>query len=254
MIVALVITTYNSPNFLNHVLASVAEQSTLPDEVIVCDDGSSSETANLVRLWQSKLALRHVWQPDNGFRAARSRNLGFLKSRSEYIICIDGDCLLPPNFIKCHLDLAGPRILVAGGRCLLSPQHTQSVLWSKRNFSDIYNHWKFLRLPLGHFRDFRPRRWQSVRTCNIGFYRVDASDIGGFDELFIGWGREDSDFVVRMLNNAVKIRSGRLAACVAHLHHDLNPRTGLSVNEERFQHSLVNVEHVLSKSSVLLQA
>jgi len=103
--VALLITTYNRPDALNCVLASVAKQYLLPDEVIICDDGSDPYTMEMIASWSRRLPIFHVWAPDRNFRAALTRNLGILKSRAEALVFIDGDCLLPPSFVEEHLKL-----------------------------------------------------------------------------------------------------------------------------------------------------
>ena len=249
--VALLITTYNRPDALNLVLESVSRQSRLPDQVIICDDGSDSNTSEIVASWSNKLPIRHAWSPDMNFRAALTRNLGILKSVGDVLVFVDGDCLLPPFFIEQHLKLAEPGHLVSGGRHLLSDEQTQSFLSGAPVLSAVFNNWKFSSLPLGPLRDFSPKNWESVRTCNLSMYREDALKIAGFDENYMGWGREDSDFVVRLIHSGVKIRSGRLAACVAHLYHPESPRDRLSVNDRRFSETLNNSTHVMATSSVL---
>ena len=249
--VALIITTYNRPDALNRVLESVAQQSRLADEVIICDDGSDSNTSAIIVSLSSELPIRHVWCPDMNFRAALTRNLGILKSRAHILIFVDGDCLLPPSFIESHLKLAQPGYVVSGGRHLLSDEQTKSVLRRSPVQFEVFNHWKFSSWPLGPLRDFSPKNWKSVRTCNLSVHREDALRIAGFDESYIGWGREDSDFVVRLIHSDAKIRSGRLAACVAHLYHLESPRDRLSVNDQRFSKALNNPNHVMAISSIL---
>ena len=249
--VALLITTYNRPDALNLVLESVSRQSRLPDQVIICDDGSDSNTSEIVASWSNKLPIRHAWSPDMNFRAALTRNLGILKSVGDVLVFVDGDCLLPPFFIEQHLKLAEPGHLVSGGRHLLSVEQTKSVLCRSLAPSKVFDNWKFSSWPLGPLRDLSPKSWERVRTCNLSLHREDVLLISGFDESYVGWGREDSDFVVRLIHSGVKIRSGRLAACVAHLYHPESPRDRLSVNDQRFRESLNNPNHVMATSSIL---
>ena len=251
MQIALLITTYDRPGALSLVLASVAKQSRLPDEVIVCDDGSDYITSEIVASWSDRLPVCHVWCPDMKFRAALTRNLGILKSAADLLVFVDGDCLLPPSFVEQHLKLAEPGYFVSGGRHLLSDEQTQQVLNSSLAPSAVFDNWKFSIWPLGPLRDFSPKNWESVRTCNLTVHRKDALRIAGFDESYVGWGREDSDFVVRLIHSGVKIRSGRLAACVAHLYHPESPRDRLSVNDQRFRETLNNPNHVMATSSIL---
>ncbi len=249
--VALLITTYNRPDALNAVLKSVAQQTRVPDEIIICDDGSSSETCMVIDQWVYRLPICHVWCSDSAFRAALVRNLGVLRSRSDILIFVDGDCLMPPAFVENHLEISQSGYLIAGGRYLLSAQKTSLVLEQRLAFSRVFNNWKFLTVPLGPFRDIGHRSWESVRTCNLSVYREDVLQIAGFDESYLGWGREDSDFVVRLMRLGIKSRSGRLATCVAHLHHPKNSRENLQINDQKFQKTLDDPNHLIAPSSVL---
>ena len=106
--VSLIITTYNWPEALFLVLKSVKNQIRMPDEVIVADDGSTKETARLIKKFSKefKLEIIHSWQKDEGFRAAMSRNKAIAKAKGDYIIMIDGDMILHPNFINDHICFA----------------------------------------------------------------------------------------------------------------------------------------------------
>ena len=251
MKICLLITTYNRPAALNLVLQTVANQTRVPDEIVVCDDGSSSATASVVRQWVSRLPLHHAWQPDRDFRAARSRNLGVSKTASEYLIWIDGDCMLPPQFVENHLSLAEQGYIVAGGRYLLADSETDSLLSDVKLVNNAFRHIKFSVLWLGPLRDLRPKLWKTVRTCNLGVFRSDIEAIGGFDESYVGWGREDSDLVVRLIHGGRKVRSARFSACVAHLAHAERSRHHLSKNDLRFCACLDDLTHVFAKSSIL---
>ena len=104
MRVSLIITTYNRPDALMLVLQSIANQTKLPEEVIIADDGSDDKTKKLITNYQesSSLNIIHSWQEDKGFRLAKSRNKAIAISNFEYIILIDGDVILHPKFIQDH--------------------------------------------------------------------------------------------------------------------------------------------------------
>lgn len=251
MRVSLLLTTYNEVEYLCLVLQSIANQTRLPDEIVICDDGSSFHTTYQIRLWSMILPIRHIWISDLGFRPAFARNLGIFKAQGDLLIFVDGDCLLPPSFVECHLRLAKFGYVVSGGRYLLNREETLLMRQGVLPISSAFNYPKFLKLPLGPLRNLTPKRWKAVRTCNLSLYRNDAIRVAGFDENYVGWGLEDSDFVVRLVRSGIKIRMGRLAACVAHLHHVENTRERLSVNEKLFNFSLENRDHLLSKKSIL---
>ena len=241
---ALIVTTYNQPQNLGLFFRSLQKQIQFPAELVVVDDGSDYRTRVVVDNWVHRFpfTVKYVWQPDVSFRAARARNLGVLTSSSDHIVFVDGDCLLPPSFIQNHRRLAHAGKLVAGGRYLLSKKTTKKIkqLCNQEILSNLFAGIKFLCLPLGPLRDLKGENWTCARTCNLGLMRVDFENIGGFDEAFVGWGREDSDLVVRSLRRGCSIRSGRLAACVAHIWHDKVSRSDLVSNEEAFQRTLAS--------------
>lgn len=245
----ILITTFNRPETLELVLQSLQFQTVAPRSVIIADDGSNESTQHLIREWQEKLHVIHCWIPDNGFRAARSRNIALKKVSTDYVIMIDGDCVVPPTFVEAHLALAADNKIIAGGRHLLDQQKTSSILKSElSSSSEIFRPIKFLRLRLGILRDMSPNHWNSVRTCNLSAPLKLIKAINGFDESYVGWGREDTDFVIRLTRTNARIRSGRFAAAVCHLWHPEAPRTQLSLNDDKLNRLLSNDSLLPTKS------
>jgi GT2 family glycosyltransferase len=74
-----------------------------------------------------------------------------------------------------------------------------------------------------------------VRTCNLGVWRADLTRVNGFDEVFEGWGYEDSDLAVRLINSGVRRKEGAYATGVLHLWHRENDRRAEGENWERLQ-------------------
>jgi len=247
----LIISTFMRPKALDIVLKSVANQSLMPAEVIIADDGSNPETSQLIKSWGYSLPIIHSWIPNTDFRAARARNCAVLKASCSYLVFIDGDCMLPSNFIERHLSLKSPGKIVAGGRSLLSKDVSYRILMEVNSGSKhLFSGFKFMNIPLGRLRDLRPKNWASVRTCNLGIHRTDALSVSGFDENFIGWGREDSDFILRLLRAGIRIRSGRLAVCVNHLWHQESPRGRLSNNDQLLAQTMIDKHSAAKKSSI----
>src|SRR5206468_325227 len=83
-------------------------------------DGSTANTQTCVERLAAvaPMPLRHVWQPDQGFRAAMARNRGTLAARGDYIVFLDGDCIPQRDFIARHRALSRPGCLVSGSRNL----------------------------------------------------------------------------------------------------------------------------------------
>jgi glycosyltransferase involved in cell wall biosynthesis len=231
------------------VLRSLAHQTDQNFEVIVADDGSRAPTAALVETWKARIGHRldHVWHEDKGFRAAEIRNRAILASRSAYLIFLDGDCLARPNFVATHRRLAERGRFVTGNRVLLSPALTATVLreklepegWSfvaflaQRWRGDINRISALLHLPLGLLRRLRQKAWRGARSANLAVWRADLDCVDGFDAAYRGWGKEDSDIVVRLLRAGVKRKDGAFATGVLHLWHPQADRGALAANERK---------------------
>ena len=240
---SLVLTTYDRPDALELVLASVIRQSMLPDEVLVADDGSGEETAAAVRAFTPRFAergipLRHVWHPDEGFRAAAIRNRALAMARGAYVLLIDGDCILHPDFVRSHMAFARPGRFVQGTRVLLGESRARRALATgETRFSafepGIGN--RVNALSIGWLSPLVPTPRDpltGVRSCNMGFWLADAQRVNGFDERFVGWGREDSEFVVRLMNAGLTRRKLKFGGIMYHLWHPERPRDALEANDE----------------------
>ncbi len=66
----------------------------------------------------------------------------------------------------------------------------------------------------------------------MSFYKSDCEEINGFNESFVGWGREDSEFVARFLFNGGKMRRLKFAGIAYHLYHPENSRNMLESNHK----------------------
>ncbi|MBK1973992.1 glycosyltransferase, partial [Campylobacter sp. TTU-622] len=212
---ALIITTYNEPKRLSLVLDSVKNLSLMPNEVIIADDGSKEDTKNLIEKYQKNFPcfLKHSWQEDKGYRLSKNRNEAIKKAQSEYIIIIDGDMILEKDFIKDHLKFSQKGLFLQGSRTILNEDETKDILekndfkiaFNKKGFKNKKNNfltnliYKFSKIDKNVFK--KREIIKGIRGCNMSFYKSDWQAIGGFNEKFIGWGREDSEFVARFLFN-----------------------------------------------------
>ena len=259
MKLAVIITTYNRPDALQAVLEGYAAQSDLAFELIVADDGSTRDTAAVVQRFAEvvRFPVSHVWQEDDGFRAAAIRNKALVRTTAEYVIFTDGDCIPSRTFVHQHRRLAEPGWFLSGNRVLLSPQFSQRVLaqhlliyqWSwadwvrARGRGDANRVMPLVRLPDGGFRKRTAHQWEGVKTCNLSAWRADLLKVNGFDEAYSGWGLEDSDLVIRLLHANVLHKSARFATPVFHLWHKDHDRSRLPENQKRL-HELIHSNRV----------
>ncbi|MBE1162314.1 glycosyltransferase family 2 protein [Dyella acidiphila] len=240
--VSLIVITYNWPQALKQVLLSVAAQTRLPDEVIVADDGSTEDTRQLVASMAAAfpVPLRHIWQEDLGFRAARCRNRGIAASHGDYIVLIDGDMVLHPAFIADHLMLAEPGYFLQGGRFKTSARETERLLadgrpvfapWADADFQvfdGIRRLYAFRAPGLARWKA-KARNGGRVMSCNMSFWREDLWRVNGFDERMEGYGAEDRELVARLENAGLRRRQLKWCALAAHLEH--KTRAQVDVND-----------------------
>jgi glycosyltransferase involved in cell wall biosynthesis len=248
-LISVIVTTYNRDDALAAVLRSLARQTDPDFEVIVADDGSGPETAALVEAWKGRLGRRlaHVWHADRGFRAAEIRNRAILAAQGAYCVFLDGDCIVRRDFVAAHRRLAERGAFVSGNRVLMSPSLTARVLrdgdepetwplarWVGERLKGGVNRLAaLLRLPLGPLRRLRRNAWEGVRSCNLAVWRSDLDCVDGFDADYAGWGKEDSDLVVRLLHAGIGRKDGNFAVGVLHLWHKEADRERLGANEAR---------------------
>ena len=242
----LLVSTYEWPAALHLVLRSVLAQRTLPAQVVVADDGSGEETRALVARFVPRLAalgvpLVHAWHPDEGFRLAAIRNRALAAATGEYVLMVDGDCVLHPDFVRSHLAFARPGTFVQGSRVLVSEARARQALErGETHFGlldpGLKNRQNALSLPLlSHLVRTPQDSLRGTRGCNMAYWLADAVRVNGFNERFVGWGREDSEFVARMLAARLVRRRFKFGGIVYHLWHPERPRSTVDDNNALYE-------------------
>ena len=267
MKISVIVSTYNRPTALNIVLNALLVQNYSNIEILVADDGSSNDTRDLIQSINTRTAspIKHVWQQDKGFRAARIRNKAILQSTGEYIIFLDGDCLVRYDFISKHAKLAEKNYFVAGNRILCSKKFSEKILSQSIHVSDNYLYWfrKYLTHHINRFsplftlpvslswRKWNKKQWKGAKTCNLGVFRKDLYQVNGFDERFVGWGYEDSDLIIRLIRANIFHKNGRFYVPVFHLWHELNDRHREKQNKQYLQQVLA-AKYIVAKKGLFI--
>ena len=246
MRISLIVATYNRPDALLLVLESIRHQRLRPSEVIIADDGSDEETRNLIVDYAAKSSLKilHSYQKDLGFRVALSRNRAIAMSSSEYIVLIDGDMILHPEFLMDHAKNAKFGYFIQGPRSLLMKKKTLEVLKNEQIFFYFFStglsnrlnsiHSKFLSKLFSTKKNYL----KGIKTCNMSFFRKDCESVNGFNNEFEGWGREDSEFVSRLFNKGINRNTIKFSAIQYHLWHEESNRDFLVKNDQLLKKTL----------------
>ena len=238
--IALIINTADQPEYLSRVLRAVEAQTIRPAEVLLADDGSGPETGQIFQKWSAgkRFGTKHVWQEKAGFRRARILNQAIAQARSEYVVFLDGDTIPHPEFIADHRRISRQASFVQGHRALVKQRAAswfglQSFIQDRQRafWQGQMSGWKHAfrwPWPLISIR----RDLQGVRGCNLAIWREDLVRTNGYNEAFVGWGREDSELAVRLINCGIERRDVRGWALCYHLWHPPASRTGLGANDE----------------------
>lgn len=240
----LIIATYKWPEALKLSLRSALAQRILPHEIIVADDGSGEDTADVIRAFQATtpIPIIHVWHEDRGFRLAEIRNKAICKATGAYIIQIDGDIILHSHFIEDHVMAAQPSTFLVGSRVLLdeeSSKRAQNDQISDFNWfsGGIKNRLNAMRIPLlsGFMQastNNATKAAYSARGCNMSFWKNDLIRVNGYDETMVGWGREDSEISARLIHAGLVKKRLKFGAIQFHLFHREHTRQAINVNDQ----------------------
>ena len=194
MKISVVIPTHNRSDALAKTLLKLSEQQfTEQWELIVVNNRCVDDTDEVIRRQHFPAPLRLVHEEKPGVAAAR--NAGIAIARGQYIILLDNDILVEPDFLRRHYDL-----LLANPGCWIMGQ--------------VVNLPEQGGTPFGKYRQslygYIPREsaggeayW--LAGSNISLPRSDWERLGGFDERFSGANVEDYDFAVRAWDAGIKI-------------------------------------------------
>ncbi len=243
---SLIISTYNWPEALELVLKSAMSQTQLPNEILIADDGSKADTKAVIDQYkaQSKVPIHHVWHEDQGFRKSVILNKAIARAKGDYIIQADGDCIMHSGYVKDHLGFAKQNMYLYGSRVNIQEFYL-STLFSKQQIKfnmfskGIKKRTRALHIPLlGHLYKEGNQFSKKYRGCNTSYFRSDAIAVNGYNEDFMGWGREDSELALRFHNYGLSARRLRYRGIVYHIYHLEKSKDRLEINNDIEQRTI----------------
>lgn len=236
--IALLVSTFQRPGHLRRALASIAAQRDVDGrmELVVTDDGSTDETPQIVADFAAsvRFPVHFTTHPHTTFRLSRCRNEGAAATTAPYLLFLDGDCVLPSDHVRVHLERRRPGVVMAGDSVRLD-QTTSARITADVISAGGFEQWgppeEWRRL--GRLdRRSRLYRWLRHPTKpklignNVGIWRADFARVNGYDENFQGWGCEDDDLRLRLRKSGVVIESILRWTQGLHLWHPTDPTAG----------------------------
>lgn len=235
--VSLIIACYNQFYYLEKVLYSLQNQTFTDFEIIIAEDGSSVEIERIVSNFSNRFShpIQHVFHEDNGFRKTIIVNKAVRSSKSDYLIFIDGDCILHHDFISRHYKRRKKETVLSGRRIMLTEFLTvvvdteliQNKTFEKLSFWGKFYNFKErkrgLYLPfIFHFLNSIAKDYW-ILGSNFSVHKSDFTAINGYDEDIIGRGLEDINLSNRFKLKGVKIKRLTYEAIQFHLFHSSKP-------------------------------
>lgn len=236
MRLSVILSTFNSPAWLEKALWGYAAQSHRNFEVLVADDGSSDETRQRIDVMRVRtgMTIRHIWHEDRGFRKCTILNRAVEAAAADYLVFSDGDCIPRHDFLGVHARLARLGTFLSGGLYRLPMQVSEritrddivcgratdfawlrsvGVSWSPKLFKLA------CRPSLSRWLDWLTPTKATWNGHNSSGWKADILAVNGFDER-MEWGAEDREMGERLVHLGVRAMQIRSRAACVHLDHD----------------------------------
>lgn len=233
--ISVIISTYNSPTWLQKVLWSFDQQTVANFEVVIADDGSGDETKQLIDKMKTQVSypIQHIWHEDNGFQKTIILNKATVASKGEYLVFTDGDCVARADFLQVHSDNREPGYFLSGGYFKLPmaisehiseedirTQRCFNIDWLKSNglkssFKNNKITAKGVKQKLLNALTPTTATWNGHNSSG---YKKDIIAANGFDER-MQYGGEDRELGERLFNAGIKAKQIRYSAICLHLDH-----------------------------------
>jgi cellulose synthase/poly-beta-1,6-N-acetylglucosamine synthase-like glycosyltransferase len=235
---SLIISVYKNTSFLKAVLDSLTLQTWMDFEVIISEDGESEEMRQFLKDYSVDFPLLHLTQKDIGWRKNQALNRAILAAQTDWLVFIDGDCVLHPRFMEFHWKLRDKKVILAGKRIKLDADTSQLLLLGQVELKEmnalIRKRSGLIKKNGGGFVEegifidpkgllgFIPklRKMKHLKGCNMSFHRDAILAINGFDEEYIKPAvGEDADLLWRFQGLGYQLKSLRNLAVQYHLYH-----------------------------------
>lgn len=233
--ISIIISTYNSEEWLEKVLWSYEAQNFKDFEIVIADDGSKQPTFDLIDKMKTEVhySIIHVWHEDNGFQKSAILNKAILACNSNYILMSDGDCLAREDYVQVHINNKEKGYFLSGGYFMLPmsiskiinkdailTQKCFDIKWLKsQGLKDSFKNNKLTA------KGLKSKILNSITPTNASWnghnasgWKADILKINGFDER-MQYGGQDRELGERLFNLGIKSKQLRYSAICLHLDH-----------------------------------
>jgi glycosyltransferase involved in cell wall biosynthesis len=232
-LLSVVIAVYNRAEILELVLASLVRQTLRDFEVVVADDGSGPEIADAISRYQPRFPrpIVHEWHEDDGFRKTIVVNRAVTRTSADYLVFVDGDCILHRRFLERHFKRRRERRVLTGRRVMLDRELTGRLDEGDVLTGRIERPWFWLGhcgrndckhgfyVPAMFGPRNRRRRNYEILGSNFSLHKDEFMGVNGYDERIVGRGLEDNNLCTRLINGGAEVKSIAFEALQYHCFH-----------------------------------
>ena len=192
---SLIVPVYNRPDEVEELLQSCTQQTNKDFEVIIVEDGSSRKCDEVCEKYNESLDIHYYYKDNSG--PGQSRNYGAARAKGEYLIVLDSDVVLPPDYVKeVEKEIESQPTDAFGGPDKAHDSFTdvqKAINYSMTSFFTTGG----IRGGKKKLDKFYPR------SFNMGVRRDIYLSLGGFSKMRFG---EDIDFSYRIFENGHSCR------------------------------------------------
>ncbi|GHV10397.1 glycosyl transferase [Bacteroidia bacterium] len=258
---SVIISIYNNIPFLKAVLDTLKLQTEKDFEIIISEDACHESVKDFVQNYPFENDYQHLTQPDIGWRKNQALNNAIRSAKADWLIFVDGDCVLHPRFVEMHLRYAGEKNIVAGKRVKLDEAISQFILQDSSHIRQLQSmllkkmltgkgRMKYVEEGIFISPDGclgfipRMRKIRHLIGSNMAFSKKTIAAINGFDEDYIlpAFG-EDTDLLWRFQALGYQLVSVRNMAVQYHLNHREN-WTEQETNLQIYYQKQANKEYI----------
>lgn len=185
-IVSIIVPCYNQAEFLSESLDSVRQQRFESWECIIVNDGSTDTTEAVAKDWvQKDKRFKLISIPNGGL--ANARNTGIKESTGAYILPLDADDKLAPNYIRLAME------------AFAEDSKLKVVYCNAEKFGAVQGPWKLQEFSI------KKMAYINMIFCSAFFKKADWEKVGGYNiNMKYGW--EDWEFWIALLKNGGKVK------------------------------------------------
>lgn len=229
---AVIVAAYEQSGPLRLVLAALAAAPRTDFEVHIADDGSTPPMAEALADLAAGLPFPVTFQhqPDGGFRKAEIVNRATLATDAELLVFLDGDCVPHRDLIEVYRAAYRPRDFFVGSVGFIDADSSRALTpesVAEGAHEDLLDRDQWRKIRITHWKNVVYRGLKQVRPRIRGGNFAVAAElfraVDGYDEVYGGHGKEDSDLRNRMRRAGARGVSLWTTARAVHLSREVAP-------------------------------